>query len=242
MKRILIVAVAIGLVTSMALWDTDKTNSNRLNPKINAKDSVANRMAHGTTGFTLKQEDSDTMLGKLIIKDGKLILQKDENTFLDMSNGSLDIIRTDGTVVAELGQAILGDDASVKIAQPGFDATSTDNANLVITSNLNSFKIVDSGTATTPAIGSKGASSSVTITHNLGFVPLIVAFADYASGYTPLPVIAPNVSTGTIQQFIDIEFATSSSFQVWAYNTTVSSSTTMPATSIKYYLLQETAN
>jgi len=81
----------------MALHDVSKNQVNRLNAMPNAKDLNTNRLAHGTTGFTLKQEDSDATLGKLIIKDGRLLLQTNGNTFIDVSDGNLQVFDTDST-------------------------------------------------------------------------------------------------------------------------------------------------
>lgn len=81
----------------MSMWDRDKTSDKRLNPMPQAKDENQARMAHGTIGFTLKQEDSDTTLGKLVIKDGRLVLEVDGNRFIDVSNGNLQVFDTDAT-------------------------------------------------------------------------------------------------------------------------------------------------
>ena len=229
-KTILTLIVLIGLVTSMALWDTDKTNSNRLNPKINAKDSVANRMAHGTTGFTLKGEDSDSTLGKLVFKDGKLSL-----------------IKEDGAVVN-----ITGD--GMKIAQPGFDANTADNANLVLTSDLNSFKIAKTGTYAYAGLASisNNTTSTVTIPHGLGTTPVALVYVNAVAvvtlqggnGITPLPVdyVLPGVSQSntifTLQSRVDstnldLDFichaGTANNFSAYTWN-------------YVYYLLVETAN
>ena len=101
----------------MSTWDVDKTGDKRLNPKINTKDDVVNRMAHGTTGFTLKQEDSDATLGKLILKDGRLLLQTNETTFVDLSNGNVEVKRVDGNVMARLGYRPDDSEGAVQIAK-----------------------------------------------------------------------------------------------------------------------------
>ena len=74
-------------------------------------------MAHGTTGFTLKQEDSDATLGKLILKDGRLLLQTNETTFVDLSNGNVEVKRTDGNVMARLGYRPDDSEGAVQIAK-----------------------------------------------------------------------------------------------------------------------------
>lgn len=163
MKRaVIIILILIGVTTIMSLWDTDKNSNDRLSPQLNAKDGVSSRMAHGTTGFTLKDENSDGTLGKLVFKDGKLSLVKEDNTVVN----------------------ITGD--GIKIAQPGFDASTTDDSNLVLTSELNSFKIVQSGTAslTVSTILSAGTTEQVTVAHNLGFKPAIQVYVTVPSGWS----------------------------------------------------------
>jgi len=103
----------------MALHDVSKNQVNRLGAMPNAKDLNANRMAHGTTGFTLKQEDSDTTLGKLIIKDGRLLLQTNETTFIDLSNGNMEVSREDGNTLGRLGYRPDDATGAVDIAKPG---------------------------------------------------------------------------------------------------------------------------
>lgn len=103
----------------MSIWDSDKTSNNRLKPTINAKDGVVNRMAHGTIGFTLKQEDSDATLGKLILKDGRLMLQTNETTFVDLSNGNIQVNREDGNTLSRLGYRPTDSTGAVDIAKPG---------------------------------------------------------------------------------------------------------------------------
>jgi len=146
-------------VYTMSLWDKDKATDNRGIPSPQSKDENKARMAHGTTAFTLKQEDTDSELGKLVFKDGKLSL-----------------IKPDGAVVN-----ITGD--GMKVAQPGFDATTTDDANLVLSSEYNSFKIIEKGTipvsysntVNLPPTFSYGSTIlwSYTIPHNLAYPPLV---------------------------------------------------------------------
>lgn len=227
-KTILTLIVLIGLVTSMALWDTDKTNSNRLNPKINAKDSVANRMAHGTTGFTLKGEDSDSTLGKLVFKDGKLSL-----------------IKEDGAVVN-----ITGD--GMKIAQPGFDANTVDNINLVMTSDLNSFKIVEKGSIVMPS-GSAlnlnfGSSNQTLITQNeYTKKPIVLCFDEEGVLLTEALDIHTSTFDATYWKIltartINFSFDLPNTFEVQISWKNASGSTlNFPAETIYYYILQETS-
>lgn len=88
----------------MSLWDSDKTNDNRLNPAPKARDVNTNRLAHGTTAFTLRQEDTDSTLGKLVVRDGRFYLEVDGNRFIDLSDGNLQVFDTDSTNNVVIGK------------------------------------------------------------------------------------------------------------------------------------------
>lgn len=89
----------------MALHDVSKSGMSRLNPTPNTIDAQAQRMAHGTTGFTLKLEGSNNV-AKLVIKDGKL-----------------QIYRTDGTLMVQGGVRESDADAAFQVAKPGQELT-----------------------------------------------------------------------------------------------------------------------
>lgn len=65
----------------MALHDVGKSGKSRHNPTPNTVDVQAQRMAHGTTGFTLKLEGSNDV-AKLVIKDGKVQVYRTDGTLL----------------------------------------------------------------------------------------------------------------------------------------------------------------
>lgn len=89
----------------MSLWDTDKTDGMRIKPKPNASDLVNNRMSHGTTGFTLKQ-DNDENIAYLAIKDGRF-----------------QIYRADGTLLGQGGVRENDQDGALDVAKPGEELT-----------------------------------------------------------------------------------------------------------------------
>lgn len=89
----------------MSLWDTDKNHSLRISPIINSGDVVPNRMAHGTTGFTLKQ-DGDGEIAKLVVKDGRF-----------------QVYKVDGTLIAQGGVRESDQDGAVDVAKPGDELT-----------------------------------------------------------------------------------------------------------------------
>lgn len=89
----------------MSLWDVDKAGQNRLTPTPNTKDFVPidMRMAHGTTGFTLVDESTGEA-ARLVIKDGALTLVKDGTTFIDASDGNIQVFDTDSTNPVVMGR------------------------------------------------------------------------------------------------------------------------------------------
>ena len=87
----------------MSLFDRDKSGTGRLSPMPTARDINQSRMAHGTIGFTLTQDSTDATLGKLVVKDGRMLLITENNTFVDLSNGNIEIKRSSGDVMGRLG-------------------------------------------------------------------------------------------------------------------------------------------
>lgn len=133
------------------------------------------------------------------------------------------------------------------VSVPGIDVTTVDPTlpgQLVFNSNNDTFKIAASGTAIIPLVSTTGASSHIVVTHNLGFIPQIIASSvDPIGGeYQPLPIIALNNASGVVQFQIDVENVTATTFDLWQYNTGASLTPSLSATPVKYYLLQETAN
>lgn len=86
----------------MAMHDIDKSGQNRLNPTPNSSDFLAPdvRMAHGTTGFTLVDEATGEV-SKLVIKDGKLTVHREDGSGLVTRIGVRD---SDGKGVTEVAK------------------------------------------------------------------------------------------------------------------------------------------
>lgn len=89
----------------MSLWDKDKTTYNRINPRPQARDLNESRLAHGTTGFTLKQ-DGDSATAYLTIKDGRF-----------------QIVKADGTLIVQGGVRESDQDGAFDVAKPGSELT-----------------------------------------------------------------------------------------------------------------------
>lgn len=128
------------------------------------------------------------------------------------------------------------------VAKAGYDVTTiTSAANFAFNSNQNVFKIVYSGTVTLPAT-TNGSINSVVYTHNLGFVPAVIAYISTGGANSNIPSIAlqiTGVNDGKVATVINSN-ADTTQVVFTCYNATFSTTTT--AAPIKFFLLQETAN
>lgn len=124
----------------------------------------------------------------------------------------------------------------LKVSKPTFDVYTAGADDLAFNSDQNVFKIAQSGTVTLTADGTD--SLSETVAHGLGYIPAVIAYAVYANGYHPLPLVSIHVGSGVgrfqANFYVD---ATNVTFYNEGYVGYVAETIT-----IKYYLLQETAN
>jgi hypothetical protein len=149
----------------------------------------------------------------------------------------------------------------IKLSQEGYDVQSATGDQLIWSSDFNSFKIVQSGTAEIPAYsmtsGAFNGGSYVDVVHNLGFSPIVMAYTiDDSSNLVQLPAMksvqyvnigAAIAGLGTMLVPGVYVYAVSSDthirFQAISGNSEYGSGTeNITATSIKYYLLRETAD
>jgi len=128
----------------------------------------------------------------------------------------------------------------LKVSQEGYDVYTASNDELVFNSDNNVFKIIQSGTATLGS-AADGTTTEVTVAHNLGFVPVVMAYlTDSGSSISPLPsliVESAGAEEGKVLQVISWYADTTN---VTFYNQSNLQSTA--GGTIKYYILQETAN
>lgn len=143
----------------------------------------------------------------------------------------------------------------VKTTPTGVDVYNATDAELTFNSNQNVFKIVQSGLTTMSQITISGSSgtNNVVITHNLGYVPLVIAvFEDttYGPGEFRPWVSEPGavtVSAGFIEmisyhnRIMEATDSTVTFTEVYYWGSFPANNKTGPY-NIKYYLLQETAN
>lgn len=181
--------------------------------------------------------------------------------------GNKRILVNDGTNRVLMGnQPTFGE--GFFVSKSGVDVTQTTNAaDFIFNSNQNVLKVVQTGTTTIPSITVTAAAgsgvSSVTIAHNLGFIPVCLAFTvdtnfgttsrtmlpsfhTYA-GFTQVNTAdaGPNLYIMPLNQYINAQTdATNVTFANSITDTLAPSggNLTSSVISIKYYLLQETAN
>lgn len=143
-----------------------------------------------------------------------------------------------------LGQG--GDNfAGLKVSKPTFDVNKATASELIFSSDNNVFKIVRTDTVTvTRSAGTSVGSNSISYS-DLGFVPAFLAF----SSSTPLPIVSTDTSggsAGVITQKIDAvinTFTEEITFRIIAPDFIGNTIRTLGANAtIRYYLLQETAN
>ncbi len=179
----------------------------------------------GTTNLGLYSVDSNShttaVLGKQ--SDGSNSLK-----FFDANNVGL----------AQFGKFTDGTTA-LKVAQPNIEVGTATNSQLIFNSSQDIFKIVLTGTATIPAIATNGYAH-VTVTHNLGYKPGVIAFTTYGGTNYPLPYLDID-NNGLVLQLVNAQNITNTTIDFWQ----ALPSTTVPqgaaAAPVKYYLLQETA-
>lgn len=140
----------------------------------------------------------------------------------------------------------------LKVSQPGEDVYTAEDDELVFNSDNNVLKIVFSGTAAqTVASLAQDATDTVTVAHNLGYIPAAIIYLNGTGStyltadrhYTP-PVTVPVKVGATYYPGVIHTFELDSTN---IYFKVTNSSAATPITDIgtvnwKYYLLQETAN
>lgn len=201
----------------MSLHDVDKTNSNRITSILNSADDVQQRMAQGTSQVQNAGEEES---------DGLRTLERQIMAVQD------------GTNKAVFGFYGTANKFGFKVAEDGVDVLTASDDQLLFNSEQNVFKIVKTGTVSVDAV-SPGSSTYTTVTHNLGYVPAAVAYADVDGIYAALPYTTINTSTGTVAG--SIQYIITSSTIVF-FSTSSSVGVGFTELDIRYYLLRETAN
>lgn len=220
----------------MALHDTDPNTTNRAEPMPQSSDQNPTRTSDGTTAITNKQDGSS----------GAYVSTKDATVKVN-----------DGTV-NRVSLGLLSDGSyGLKVSPEGVDVLSATDAQLVFNSGQNVFKIVASDTVVlagrslgaTSSLGVSAALQSVAIPPGLT-KPLVIAvgsddgfqYVNWSGPITSLDGLSGGnvVSTRKLVAYLGYN-GSNIEFSYTAFNAT-GSSWTIPAYTIRYYILQETAN
>lgn len=205
----------------MALHDVDKESQDRASPTPNTSDVILDgaMKAHKTISSHYGT-DADTTPGRLQMQN-KQILGNDGTTNVTLY-GFNPALQKWGFFVTQTGTEV---------------TTNTDLTKFVFNSSQDIFKIVQTGVVTIADPGA-GNTGSVTITHNLGFVPIVLGYAQGGLN-VQLPIFNGFNADGTCTGLTYVSLASTTIFTITNFK-----STTGPGNigqTIKYYLLQESA-
>lgn len=155
-----------------------------------------------------------------------------------------------GIGLAQFGKYADGTTA-LKVAKAGVEVATATNDQLIFNSNQDVFKIVKSGTASTASVtatpGGAGQwaynTSNVIIAHGLTFTPLVVGDFLQGSLYGVIPNTVAAMVVANSPYFLTVGIvADATNINITATVLTLTGAYTLPALTVKYYLLQETAN
>ena len=133
-----------------------------------------------------------------------------------------------------------GEDYGIKVSKSTYDVNTADNANLIMNSAFNLFKIVATGTVSVTHTAST-STTTVTTAHGLGFVPGIISFDYNGSDYIQMPALGFVSGTSLDLQFMAWTNATNFVFYLYTPSTDSSYGAGFTITA-RYYLTQETAS
>ena len=101
------------------------------------------------------------------------------------------------------------------------------------------FEVVGSGIINSAA-GTSAATTTATRSHNLGYVPLIVASVNNGTTSIPLPAVMSNsLAASYIQNFATIQCSVNST--TITISTICATGVTLASYPVRYYLLSDTA-
>lgn len=162
-----------------------------------------------------------------------------------MSDGANNIIN--------IGKDSVGN-YTLKVSQPGFNAFDAADSNLIFNSSQNIFKIVDKVTRVTATYSISGTASEWksfnvmspdVYQHNLGYIPVVIAFIEVSAGQR---VLMPYTfsSTPTTSQFVTTQVSVNAT-DTYLYFTDLTRvygaySATGGGHNVTCFLMQETAN
>lgn len=157
-----------------------------------------------------------------------------------------EIVRIDkeGILVSESGTprgrfGFKDNDFAIKVSQKGQDVTSASDDKQVMSSDFNSFKIVDTNKVSFTSTGATTGPTPITTvySHGLGYNPGIIAYLDDGTYRFPLPHTVFNTTTGAIKLRFTIQIEPD--IVTFIYDDFVGG--VIATFDIKFYLLRETA-
>ena len=226
---------------------------------------VGNFVDNNTNGVRIYNNN-----GQLISQYGQQSDGTTNYEFLNTSGNIISRFgqQTDGTVnlkffdssgvgLAQFGNFPDGSTA-LKVAKAGIEVSTAPDAQLIFNSNQDVFKIVKTGTLFLPhcSYTQTGTNqwlsgfNSSQVAHNLGFTPIIIAVTATSYGqYFPIPYTSGGVGSFNNVSWESVSVSTDGT-NVYAQVDATGFSGTLAGTftfssndyTIKYYLLQETAN
>jgi len=137
---------------------------------------------------------------------------------------------------------VILDKDGLRTSPVGVDVFTAGNDELTFNSNQNVFKIVASGTSTINASSATaGAIITNTVAHNLGYIPAFQAYYSLSGYNYQLPNSTGWGASGGAVTFVNWLFAATDDTNIYI-NMIPASSGDLGLYTVKYYLLQETAN
>lgn len=175
--------------------------------------------------------------------NGKLTFEQDKNR----------IVGRDADNLIRMLILANGNDFVMKVSEEGFDALTATDDHLIFDSGRRFLKIVDSGTGVFPtastSVGGGGGWAQdiqhISISHSLGYAPIVLANINFTLEYSLTPVQINEVVTGGVNliNYNVTASATELIATTWlTINRSGSGSATQGGLPFKYYLLQETAS
>lgn len=138
---------------------------------------------------------------------------------------------------------VILDKDGLRTSPAGTDVFNAGNDELTFNSNNNVFKIVQSGTLEIPGPATSGVNPSpISVNHGLGYTPIVFAYGTDGGDFQALPWISTHktgsVNAGMVEWEISYYADDTSVTFYWQSNLGLNGGTV----SVKYYILQETAN
>jgi hypothetical protein len=178
----------------------------------------------------------DTETGEIFMKDGSITMGN-----ITIKDGA--IVMSDGS-----NKRVVLDGNSMKVSQAGYDADTTTDDKLIMSSDFNMYKIVKimTGTITT---GGVGVEYSSTVSHDLGYKPMVFGsvISSEDSKLRPLPAAFFNTDTfrvvGAFAQIQDVtDTQATVKLEICSFLGLSSFGANGKTLNYKLYFVRETAN